>query len=121
MEPGQTELTVMPLGATSSDKALDHPSTPILKLFDRNKPGTGVLTETDEMLMILPQFLSFMPGRTSFDKRIDDIMVRLKAFSQSSSFSDSKSLGGGPPALFIKISMVLSELGHKDSQCLLVY
>ena len=79
----------MPLGATSSDKALDHPSTPILKLLDRNKPGTGVLTETDEILMIRPQFLSFISGRTSFDKRIDDIIVRLNAFNQSSSFNDS--------------------------------
>ena len=39
------------------------------------------------------------------DNLIEDIMVKLKADSQSSSFSDAKVLGGGPPALFIRISM----------------
>ena len=74
-------------------------------LFERNKPFTGVLTETEEMFMILPHLFFFISGNTSLDSLMADIIVELKVFCQSSSVSSSKVLGGGPPLLLTNISM----------------
>ena len=63
--PGQTELTVIPSLATSSDKALAQPNTPNLMLLLRNKLLTGVLTDTEDILMIRPHFFFFILGKTA--------------------------------------------------------
>ena len=74
-------------------------------LLLRNKLLTGVFTDTEDILMILPHFFSFILGKTSLDILKTDIMVKLMALCQSSSLSVSKVPGGGPPTLFTSTSM----------------
>ena len=58
----------------------------------------------ERILIIRPNFLSFIPGKTNCINIADWVKFDLIADRKSSSLHSKKFPGGGPPLLLIKIS-----------------
>ena len=69
------------------------------------EPLAGVLARVLSILIILPQRLAFIDGRTKRLKRTAAMSLRSKSYCHSSSVMASKAPAFAKPALFTRISM----------------
>src|SRR5262249_24064345 len=79
----------------------------------RPRMSMGDFTETDVMLTIRPNRLVIMPSTVALIRKIGVSMLASSARSHASRSHSRKSPGGGPPALFTR----MSGLGHAWSSC----
>src|SRR5690348_5700595 len=99
MRPGARQFTVMPSGATWSDRVLAQAVVALRTALDSIRFGIGCLTDDEVLTMTRPQRRCRMWGRHRRVSRIADIRLRSTAAYQSSSVSESNMPGFGPPAL----------------------
>ncbi len=103
MRPGQTVLTKIPRGPSSSARVFISPATPARMVLERIKPGIGCFTEEEAMARMRPPW--GMWGNAVRTRRTTLSRLVSKAFCQAASSKDSRVPPGGPPALQRRMSI----------------
>src|SRR5437899_4195584 len=88
-----------------------NPVSPARAPFERPRTSMGDFTETDVMLTIRPKRRAIIPSTVALIRKIGVSMLASSARSHASRSHSRKSPGGGPPALFTR----MSGLGHACS------
>ena len=101
---GKRLLIVTLSTATCLEIPLEKAVKPALAEVERPIKGCGDLTIAEVILMILPNFLSCIPGNNDLMSIIADKRFDSRASSHWSFSISRKFPGGGPPLLLIKIS-----------------
>jgi hypothetical protein len=80
------------------------PVRPVRAPLESPSSGIGAFTAPDVMLTMRPNRRAIMPSTTARIMRIGVIMLASSALTQVSRSHSRKSPGGGPPALFTRMS-----------------
>ena len=102
--PGSKPLIVTLCLTVLRARPAINPVNPARAPFDRPKISMGDLTDAEVILTIRPNLRSIMPSTVALIRNIGVSMLASTAAIQSSRFQSRKSPGGGPPALFTRMS-----------------
>jgi len=102
--PGSRLLIVTLWRTVVRDTPAMNPVSPVRAPLERPSSAIGAFTAPEVMFTTRPNFLAIMPSTTARIMRIGAIMFASTALTQASRSQSRKSPGGGPPALFTRMS-----------------
>src|SRR5437867_5918362 len=104
--PGRMLLIVTLCATVFRERPAMKPVRPARAPLDRPRLSMGDFTETEVMLTMRPKRRAIMPSTVALIRRIGVGMLASRARSHASRSHWRKSPGGGPPALFTRMSGV---------------
>src|SRR5215470_17735425 len=111
--PGRRLLIVTLCATVLRASPAMKPVSPARAPLERPRMSIGDFTETDVMFTIRPKCRAIMPSTVALIRKIGVSMLASSARTHASRSHSRKSPGGGPPALFTR----MSGLGHAWSSC----